>query len=218
MTKIKLVVFDMDGTLLHPRSCWAYIHEHFGTDNTEMLKLYIERKISDKEFVKADFKLWQSSTKETVNEKYINSILDEIEPIEGAGELIDALHEMGIITVIISGGIQYLADKWARKWNMEKALANEIIDDENGSLKAIIHVRGNTKGPVMESLLSEMKINQNEVISVGDTVVDLPLFERSLFSIAVNTEDTRVIEKVNYHHRSKNLSELIPVISKVAKH
>ena len=49
MTKIKLVVFDMDGTLLHPRSCWAYIHEHFGTDNTEMLKLYIERKISDKD-------------------------------------------------------------------------------------------------------------------------------------------------------------------------
>ena len=48
MAKIKLVVFDMDGTLLHPRSCWAYIHEHFGTDNTEMLKLYIERKISDK--------------------------------------------------------------------------------------------------------------------------------------------------------------------------
>ena len=218
MAKIKLVVFDMDGTLLHPRSCWAYIHEHFGTDNTEMLKLYIERKISDKEFVKADFKLWQSSTEETVNEKYINSVLDEIEPIEGAKELIDALHEMGIITVIISGGIQYLADKWAKKWNMEKALANEIIDDEKGSLKAKIHVRGNTKGPVMESLLSEMNIDQNEVISVGDTVVDLPLFERSLFSIAVNTDDTRVIEKVNYHHRSKNLSELIPVISKLAKH
>ena len=78
MTKIKLVVFDMDGTLLHPRSCWAYIHEHFGTDNTEMLKLYIERKISDKEFVKADFKLWQSSTKETVNEKYSTPIANKI--------------------------------------------------------------------------------------------------------------------------------------------
>ena len=94
----------------------------------------------------------------------------------------------------------------------------EIIDDENGSLKAIVHVRGNTKGPVMESLLSEMNLDQNEVISVGDTVVELPLFERSLFSIAVNTEDTRVIEKANYHHRSKNLTELIPVISKLAKH
>ena len=218
MTEIKLVVFDMDGTLLKPRSCWAYIHEHFGTDNSEMLKLYIERKISDQDFVKEDLKLWQNSTKETVNEKYINSVLDEIEPIEGAKELVDTLHQMGLITVIISGGIQYLADKWAKKWNMKKALANELIDDENEALKAIINVRGNTKGPVMKSLLNEMKINQNEVISIGDTVVDLPLFERSLFSIAVNTEDPRVIEKANYHHRSINLSELIPIISKLAKH
>ena len=48
MARIKLVVFDMDGTLLKPRSCWAYIHEHFGTDNSEMLKKYIDHKINDK--------------------------------------------------------------------------------------------------------------------------------------------------------------------------
>ena len=47
MAKIKLVVFDMDGTLLHPRSCWAYIHEHFGTDNSEMLKLYIDQELEN---------------------------------------------------------------------------------------------------------------------------------------------------------------------------
>ena len=46
MSKIRLVVFDMDGTLLQPRSCWAQIHEHFGTDNREMLKLYVEHKIA----------------------------------------------------------------------------------------------------------------------------------------------------------------------------
>ena len=68
MTEIKLVVFDMDGTLLEPRSCWAYIHDYFGTDNSDMLKRYIERKISDQDFVKADFKLWQDSTEDNVNE------------------------------------------------------------------------------------------------------------------------------------------------------
>ena len=62
MAKIKLVVFDMDGTLLKPRSCWAYIHEHFGTDNSEMLKLYIEQKITDQEFVKADISLWENKS------------------------------------------------------------------------------------------------------------------------------------------------------------
>ncbi len=218
MTKVKLVVFDMDGTLLEPRSCWAYIHEHFGTDNSKMLKLYIERKISDNDFVKADMKLWQNSTKNKVNEKYINSILDEIKPIKGAKKLIGALHSKHIETAIISGGIQYLATKWAEKWKMKDALANELIDDEKGKLKAVINVRGNAKGPVMKSLLEKMKIKKDEVISVGDTIVDLPLFERSRFSIAVNTNDLRVINKANYHHTSSDLSDLIPIINKLAKH
>ena len=217
MSKIKLVVFDMDGTLLEPRSCWAYIHDHFGTDNSEMLKLYIERKISDNDFVKADMELWQNKTKKRVDEKYINSILDEIKPIKGATKLIEFLHSKHLETVIISGGIQYLADKWAKKWKMKDALANELIDDEKGKLKARINVRGNNKGPVMESLLEKMKINEEEVISIGDTVVDLPLFERSKFSIAVNTNDKRVISKADYHHTSSDLSDLIPIINKLAK-
>lgn len=218
MSKIKLVVFDMDGTLLEPRSCWAYIHEHFGTDNSEMLKLYIERKISDNDFVKADMKLWQNTTKKKVDEKYINSILDEIKPIKGAKKLIENLHSKHLETVIISGGIQYLATKWAEKWGMKYALANKLIDDENGKLKAEVNVRGNNKGPVMDSLLEKMKIKKEEVISVGDTVVDLPLFERSEFSIAVNTNDSRVINKADYHHTSSDLSDLIPIINKLAKH
>ena len=70
----------------------------------------------------------------------------------------------------------------------------------------------------MEKLMSQMNVEKSHVISVGDTVVDLPLFERSGYSIAVNTEDSRVIENADYHHRSINLSELIPIISKLAKH
>ena len=218
MTEIKLVVFDMDGTLLEPRSCWAYIHEYFGTDNSDMLKMYIERKISDQDFVKADFKLWQNSTKDNVNQEYLNKILDNIEPIKGAKELVENLHSYNIRTAIISGGIQYLADKWAQKWNIERALANELFDDENGKLSAKINVRGNTKGPVMEKLMSEMNVEKSQVISVGDTVVDLPLFKRSGYSIAVNTEDSRVVESTDYHHKETDLAKLIPIVKKMANY
>ena len=137
MSQIKLVVFDMDGTIIEPRSSWAIIHDHFGTDNTEMLQMYIEHKISDKEFVKADIDLWNSKSEKPVNEKYINSILDKAKPRKGAEELISSLHEANIKTIILSGGIQYLADKWAKKWKMNDALANELIDDENGNLTAM---------------------------------------------------------------------------------
>ena len=212
MAKIKLVVFDMDGTLLKPRSCWAYIHEHFGTDNSEMLKLYIEQKITDQEFVKADISLWENKSENKVNEKYINSILDEIEPIEGAEELVKGLHKNGIETVFLTGGIQYLANKWANKWKMKKALGNDLIDGKEGHLIANINASGHAKGAVMDQLLNEMNLKQEHVAAVGDTVVDLPMFERADLSIAVNTDNDKVFGKATYHHNGR-LVDLIQIIT-----
>jgi phosphoserine phosphatase len=211
MPQIKLVVFDMDGTIIEPRSSWAMIHEHFGTDNTEMLQLYIDHKISDKEFVKADIELWNSKSDKPVDEKYINSILDKAKARKGAEELITSLHENNIKTIILSGGIQYLADKWAKKWNMSEALANDLIDDKYGNLTAIINSSGHNKGPVMEKMIEKYKCEKNEIAAVGDTIVDVPTFERAGLSIAVNTNDERVISRANYHLKG-NLSELKKLI------
>ena len=211
MPQIKLVVFDMDGTIIEHRSSWAMIHEHFGTDNTEMLQLYIDHKISDKEFVKADIELWNSKSDKPVDEKYINSILDKAKARKGAEELITSLHENNIKTIILSGGIQYLADKWAKKWNMSEALANDLIDDKDGNLTAIINSSGHNKGPVMEKMIEKYNCEKNEIAAVGDTIVDVPTFERAGLSIAVNTNDERVISRANYHLKG-NLSELKKLI------
>ena len=211
MPQIKLVVFDMDGTIIEPRSSWAMIHEHFGTDNTEMLQLYIDHKISDKEFVKADIQLWNSKSDKPVDEKYINSILDKAKPRKGAEELITNLHKANVKTIILSGGIQFLADKWARKWNMDGALANELIDDKDGNLTAIIKSSGHNKGPVMEKMIEKYNLKKNEIAAIGDTMVDIPTFERAGLSVAVNTEDERVITKADYHLKG-NLTELTKLI------
>ena len=211
MSQIKLVVFDMDGTIIEPRSSWAMIHEHFGTDNTEMLQLYIDHKISDKDFVKADIQLWNSKSDKPVDEKYINSILDKAKPRKGAEELISNLHKANIKTIILSGGIQFLADKWARKWNMDGALANELIDDKNGNLTAIIKSSGHNKGPVMEKMIEKYNLEKNEIAAIGDTMVDIPTFERAGLSVAVNTEDERVITKADYHLKG-DLTELTKLI------
>tara|TARA_B110000196_G_scaffold311670_1_gene315948 strand:- start:244 stop:888 length:645 start_codon:yes stop_codon:yes gene_type:complete len=213
MSNIKLVVFDMDGTLLQPRSSWAQIHDHFGTDNTEMLQLYINHKITDEEFVKADIELWNSNSKKTVNEEYINSIMDKIKPLKGAEILIKELHKQNIKTVILSGGIQYLADRWMNKWNMDYALANELIDDDKGNLTAIINSSGHNKGPMMDKIIKKYNYKKNQIAAVGDTIVDIPMFDRAGLAIAVNTDDKKVIEKADYHLKG-DLRELKNIIIK----
>ena len=212
MSQIKLVVFDMDGTIIEPRSSWAMIHDYFGTDNTEMLQMYIDHKISDMEFVKADIKLWNSKSDVPVNEEYINSILDKAKPRKGAEELITSLHEANIKTVILSGGIQYLADKWAKEWNMAGAFANDLIDDEDGNLTANINASGHNKGPLMEKIIKDFDLTGNEVAAVGDTMVDLPMFEIAGLSIAVNTDDERVISKSKYYLKEGSMKQLSDVI------
>ena len=212
MPKIKLVVFDMDGTIIEPRSSWAMIHDYFGTDNSEMLQMYINHKISDSEFVKADIKLWNSRSEVPVNEQYINSILDKAKPREGAGELIASLHEVNIKTVILSGGIQYLANKWAKEWDMSGAFANELIDDADGNLTANINASGHNKGPLMEKIVKDFGLTNSEVAAVGDTMVDLPMFEIAGLSIAVNTNDERVISKSKYHLKEGSMKQLTDVI------
>ena len=212
MSQIKLVVFDMDGTIIEPRSSWAMIHDYFGTDNTEMLQMYIDHKISDKEFVKADIKLWNSKSNVPVNEEYINSILDKAKPRKGAEELITCLHKNNIKTVILSGGIQYLADKWAKEWDMAGAFANDLIDDADGNLTANINASGHNKGPLMEKIIKDFDLTGNEVAAVGDTMVDLPMFEIAGLSIAVNTDDERVIGKSKYYLKEGSMKQLSDVI------
>ena len=212
MPKIKLVVFDMDGTIIEPRSSWAMIHDYFGTDNSEMLQMYIDHKVSDEEFVKADIKLWNSKSEVPVNEQYINSILDKAKPRDGARELIASLHEVSIKTVILSGGIQYLADKWAKEWDMSGAFANELIDDADGNLTANINASGHNKGPLIEKIVKDFGLTNGEVAAVGDTMVDLPMFEIAGLSIAVNTSDERVISKSKYHLKEGSMKQLADVI------
>jgi len=96
---------------------------------------------------------------------------------------------------------------------MKEAIANHLIDDENGNLKVVIESSGHAKGPIMDALLERSNVSKDEVAAVGDTVVDIPLFERAGLAIAVNTDDQRVIDEVDYHLKEKNLRNLIPVIT-----
>jgi len=81
---LKLVVFDMDGTLLRPKSSWGLLHDHFGTDNSEMLTRYLRHEVTDAEFVATDLALWAAAHGGPVDAATVNAALDGAELLPGA--------------------------------------------------------------------------------------------------------------------------------------
>ena len=208
---LKLVVFDMDGTLLRPKSSWQLLHDHFGTDNREMLARYLRHEVSDTEFVARDLELWAAANSGPVDAATVNRALDRAEPLPGAAEAVTGLHAAGVATAIISGGIDYLAQKLAAEWNMAEAHANPLFDTPQG-LQAKIHVSGHAKASVMRDVMARHGVSRDEVAAVGDTVVDLDLFALAGTSVAVNTSDGRVIEAATHHLPSETLDGLLELL------
>ena len=64
----------------------------------------------------------------------------------------------------------------------------------------------------MEKIIKDFDLTDNEVAAVGDTMVDLPMFEIAGLSIAVNTDDERVISKSKYYLKEGSMKQLSDVI------
>jgi len=208
---LKLVVFDMDGTLLRPKSSWGLLHDHFGTDNSEMLARYLRHEVSDAEFVATDLALWAAAYGGPVDAATVNAALDGAELLPGAAEAVAGLHAAGVATAIISGGIDYLAQKLAVEWGMAEAHANPLFDSPAG-LQGDIRVSGHAKAPVMRDVMARHHVARDEVAAVGDTVVDLDLFALAGTSVAVNTDDERVIAAATHHLPDESLDGLLPLL------
>ena len=208
---LKLVVFDMDGTLLRPKSSWQLLHDHFGTDNSEMLARYLRHKVDDAEFVARDLELWTAANGGPVDAATVNRVLDGAEPLPGAAEAVEGLHAAGVATAIISGGIDYLAQKLAAEWGMAEAHANPLFDSPVG-LQGEIRVSGHAKAPVMRDVMARHGVSRDEVAAVGDTVIDLDLFALAGTSVAVNTSDGRVIEAATHHLPGETLDGVLELL------
>ena len=95
----------------------------------------------------------------------VNAAPDGAELLPGAAEAVAGLHAAGVATAIISGGIDYLAQKLAAEWDMAEAHANPLVDSPAG-LQGDIHVSGHAKAPVMRGVMARHHAVREEVAAV----------------------------------------------------
>lgn len=209
-SRFRLVAFDLDGTLTRITSVWEYLHRRFGTIGEARVNadLFFRGCISYEEWARLDTGLWRG-----IPVKDVMDALSEIEYVDGAEYVMEALRSAGVRTLIISAGLQELADIAARRLGVDYAIANRLVVVD-GVLTGGIEVRVgiNDKGRVLRSFMELLGIGRDAVAAVGDDISDISLFEEAGFRIAFNPKIEAVRRVADIVVESTDLRSILPYL------
>ena len=215
---MKLVVFDMDGVLTDYFSSWVWVHEHFGTDNDEALRLYMEGKIDDEEFMRRDIALW-TSRQEGLTREHLREILDRVPVRKGAKELMEWLHGKGAKTAIVSGGIDILAERIGKELGMDYVFSNIVEADVDGRItgNGISRVKLKDKAGTVRRLREELGLGKEDCAAVGDANIDASMFSECGLGIAFNPKPsaTVLIDAADVIVNSDDLNSIRPYLETI---
>ena len=195
MSKFKLVMFDMDGTLIQERGIFVIAEKKGFLD--ELIK-NINSNTFD--FYKKSIDIAKLSKGLNVNE--ILEIFRSIKISENAENVIKELKKQNIKTAIATDSYKFLADDLKERLGIEYSFANNLIIDNNiitGELE--IQNKDLTqdffsgkiysicKSCALENLCNELNINISEAIAVGDGKVDIGMIKKAGLGIAYNAPE-----------------------------
>jgi len=173
---VRAVVFDCDGVLVEAQSSWGIIHDHFGTDSSDMLQRFLRREITDAEFMADDIRRWKEVQPEIYRDDLFRCY-SGAELMSGARDLVSALRSRGVSTIIVSAGVDLFVGAIASMLEVDDWAANGFQFDESGLLldDGIVRVPAHSKGDLIEKLCRIHSIAASDVVSVGDSSSDLSM-------------------------------------------
>ncbi|NIR87483.1 HAD-IB family phosphatase [Candidatus Bathyarchaeota archaeon] len=207
MSKLKLVVFDVDGTLIRAYSSWQHLHERLGT--WDKGRRYAERfrqgTITYEEWARLDASLWKSLPLQRVQQ-----IINSIPYADGAREVITTLRKAGFKVVLLSAGLSLATERINREIGVDDSLTNELIVKDGfltGEVK--VNVSFNNKDKALRSILQRFDVKIDECAAVGDDETMIPLFEKVGLRIAFNPRSKLVEDHADVVIRSDDLREVL---------
>lgn len=211
--KFELVAFDLDGVLLDTISTWVWVHDHFGVNNDASLIAYLAGEIDDMEFMRRDIALWHRKKKD-MHISDIERILADVPLMYGAEETMEFLKENLVKTAIVSGGIDIAANRVAERLGIDYVRANGLKTTHEGYLTGdgVLNVELCAKGKPLLCLLEELGVDRERCASVGNSAIDIPMFEVCRLGIAFNPSDDDVTNKADVVVHERDLRKILPYL------
>jgi len=210
MAQLRLVVFDVDGTLLKVRSSWQHLHEALGTwdKGKQYAEQFSQGLISYEEWAELDAFLWRGQPLEKVK-----LIIGGMPYTLGAEEVITALRKGGFRVVLLSAGLSLVTERIEREIGVDYALANDLIVEDGvltGDVKVNVPLDG--KLDALQRIAGQFGVKLEECAAVGDDEGLVPVFEHVGLGIAFNPQDERLEKLARVIVKNGDLRHVLPHI------
>ncbi len=213
---VSAIVFDLDGVIIESHSSWERLHEYFGADEKkrkENMRRYFSKEIDYGRWIREDVSLWKRNGS-LPHKSDVENALKKFVFIDGAEECIKILKERDFRLFIVSAGIDLLAQNAGRILGIYDIWANGFQYDEKGYLTGgdVWRVDLLRKDIVMNQIMEKYHFKKEDILSIGDSKYDIPMFKASGVSIAFDPKDEEVKEESDIVICERNLLRILEYI------
>jgi phosphoserine phosphatase len=182
----RLVVFDMDSTLIHGEAIDELADvAGIGDQVAQITEAGMQGKIDFKESLAQRVALLNG-----LEENVLSSVAQNLVLAEGADHVVRKLKQLGYKIGIISGGFDYFGKYLQKKLGLDYVFANrlEITDGKlTGRLEGDI-IDGRKKAEILRTIARVENISLKQTIAVGDGANDLPMISIAGMGVAFNAK------------------------------
>jgi phosphoserine phosphatase len=208
----KLIVFDMDGVIFQAKNFWLELHKVFNTfkEGKELTEKYLHSDYQ-KLVEEVVHRLWKGKDAQP----YFN-LINSTKYFPGIKKVFDYIKSQNLLVAIISSGPIDLARKAQHDLGVDFIYANELVIKNNKIVGEFIWPVGGEpkkKAQIVNNLCKDLGIKTEEVVYIGDSLVDLEAFKIVGTSIAFNSKNKELKEIATHIVEEYDLSKIIPLLS-----
>lgn len=186
-TKKRLVIFDMDSTLITAEVIDEMALKH-GVG--EKVKLITARAMNGELNFDQSLQERVSLLKGFQRQK-MEDIVKNLRFTPGTENFLNQLRSLGIKTAIASGGFEYFARFVQKELKMDYVFANNLDFDSDkltGKIQGPI-VNAQKKESIVTDLAESHNLSLNEIVAIGDGANDIPMLLKAGLGIAIHAKE-----------------------------